>query len=596
MNKKQKEIINKFYKAYLKGEKSLKSIIQEKIKELEENDNWKRELNYECVIFEGYISKSKYFHCCDGKITVDDEEIYIIFLNNLFNSKFNINGKVYPKIKNSVINTLEQYFGKFKVKNKEKIYIRRDNYSDNETNNVIGISKFKNTGIDLCLEKAMLVQNLLSIIDIKTYFVTTNVTYINDPNDKYEAHAFNIIKFCGKTRMFDCSLGLYDVYDKNGNFVKVDIYDEELYHNDLHRIATGSVINIDGISYGMGCRNNWFLRILQTRIFDTEYDNEYLNKVIGGKRALKREKEVFSTTTTMAHLILPQIFTNNLKEYIKLKEMIDKNDGSLEEYINKKYLIFMKGCSKKSSNKFEFYVKTKIEDVEYKGKKTKMVILKLPMADRRIYKFESKFAGIVLDDKFPRFFILNYGYPHKKIESKDCTLYEVINGMSIVVDVLKDEKIDTFCDSIKKEINKKDTILERKFEEELFEEFFDMKFDSRTYKLALDIYNKDLMKADLETSSLKIKFKTKISCKKCNLYLGIIDEFPTAYVKDDYLGYFDICALNFMCEFVKSELVCPFRFLCFIESLIKNTNIPEKYVLEKLIKLQEKREKDNEEI
>lgn len=97
MNKKQKEIINKFYKAYLKGEKSLKSIIQEKIKELEENDNWKRELNYECVIFEGYISKSKYFHCCDGKITVDDEEIYIIFLNNLFNSKFNINGKVYPK-------------------------------------------------------------------------------------------------------------------------------------------------------------------------------------------------------------------------------------------------------------------------------------------------------------------------------------------------------------------------------------------------------------------------------------------------------------------------------------------------------------------
>lgn len=80
------------------------------------------------------------------------------------------------------------------------------------------------------------------------------------------------------------------------------------------------------------------------------------------------------------------------------------------------------------------------------------------------------------------------------------------------------------------------------------------------------------------------------------MYLGIIDEFPTAYVKDDYLGYFDICALNFMCEFVKSELVCPFRFLCFIESLIKNTNIPEKYVLEKLIKLQEKREKDNEEI
>ena len=589
MNTKQKEIINKFYEAYLLGKENLKQAIYERIEELEKNTNWKRELQCDnSNIIEGYISKEKTIFCgIDNTIIFDDEEIYYLFFINLFNDNFNINGKVYPKIKSTIIITSKQYFGSWDGKKEERLYRRMDNYSTKNSQNLIRLSKFKQTGMDFCLEKALFVQNIMAILDIKTYLIYSNVK--TDKYDNYERHAFNIIKFSGKTRIFDISLGLYAIYKKD-KLIKEELNDTELYPNDIHRIAYGSLVKINDIGYGFGYYDNLFLRILQSRAFNTEYDNKYLNTVIGVKRNLKREEETISSNTVMAHLLLPLITFEE-----KLKELVAKNDGSLEKYIDEIYLKSIRGFSQEESKAMSFIVKPEIRSIKYKGKETKLVILKLPMSDRRIYKYESKYAAIVLDDKFPRYFNLTYGYPDKKIDSKECVLYEVINSIGINIEVLPNDEINTFVDAIIKEINKEDNIMEREFENTIFKDFFDFGFKSRIYKLALDIYNKKIMKPSFINNNV-IKFKTKISCKECNAYLDEINEFPTTYNKNEYLGYFNSYTMNFKCEYIQNQTVCPFRVLCCIQNLLKNTNISVKYVLEKLIALQEERELKNEKV
>ena len=136
------------------------------------------------------------------------------------------------------------------------------------------------------------------------------------------------------------------------------------------------------------------------------------------------------------------------------------------------------------------------------------------------------------------------------------------------IEVLPNDEINTFVDAIIKEINKEDNIMEREFENTIFKDFFDFGFKSRIYKLALDIYNKKIMKPSFINNNV-IKFKTKISCKECNAYLDEINEFPTTYNKNEYLGYFNSYTMNFKCEYIQNQTVCPFRVLCFIQNLLQ---------------------------
>ena len=604
MNKNQKQILKKFYDAYLTGEDSLRKAIKERIDMLEKDTNWKRELvDPSSEIYSGYIPKGKGLYLLDvDTIEFDDDEIYYLFLTNLFGNKFNLNGKVYNLIKESLLKTSIQYFGETKIDNFTRIQ-REETYINDNMNK---LSNFKNKGVAFCLEKALFVQNIMSLIGIKSYYIS-NIIRID--GDEWGRHAYNIINYDGKVRLMDIMAGKAYTY-KNGNCIKEDIWDTGLYLNDIHRIAKCQTIEVkiwdkykyvNGkvkykptiIHYGnIGNEEKLFRKSLRYRTIDKEVDNEFLNKVIGSKRNLMKEKEIFGANTIMAYLILPIDIVDNFDTYNYLKYLVI-NKGDIQAYLNYVYIKAVNPNARNSSNMPQFNIEYIVKDINYKGKATKMLILKLPMSDRRKYKFETIYTAIIFDDTFPRVFNLTYGYPTQEKESKDVVLHEVLNRMHFPIEPLKDTTIDTFAQRIQQEIDNDECILERSLDTYI-DEFFDMKCSAYTYKLALDIYNKGLMRSDFTQSKNKVKYYTKISCNKCNLYCKEIDEFPTAYVKEEYMGYTNIYSGNINCEFIRINMVCPFRLLCYIERLLLNTKITPDKILNKLIQIQMKRENNDE--
>ena len=124
------------------------------------------------------------------------DELYAILQEEIKKSD-----KTFYKIMNIIYKIVTNYFGTF-----ENISKRTSNYkTDDERKNddEIGtISSLKGQNAGMCVEKAIVSQNLLKYLGLESYYKAS--TIIN--NGKTEGHAYNIIKYDNKYYIFDATM------------------------------------------------------------------------------------------------------------------------------------------------------------------------------------------------------------------------------------------------------------------------------------------------------------------------------------------------------------------------------------------------------
>ncbi len=101
----------------------------------------------------------------------------------------------------AVLNTVCDYFGDY-----SNIDTRLDYYPDED---IIGddveigkVSNLKGKNCAMCVERAMLSQNLLKSLGLKSYYKASQIT----KNGKTEVHAYNLIKNNDKYYIFDATI------------------------------------------------------------------------------------------------------------------------------------------------------------------------------------------------------------------------------------------------------------------------------------------------------------------------------------------------------------------------------------------------------
>ena len=198
-----KEIIN------TKNEEEKKQKIDKLIEKLEENS----EVN---GFFKAQDKVSINIFC---GFRLDDKEIYYLFFNRL------------EKIYNSLLTKLHKDIDGFTIfsaiKETLTIYFRNDlkdamrermNLTAivaDEDDNFIppSIRVLKDTGCGMCAEKSSIAHNLWLMCGKKSYYFTSKSVFVNGNNP--DGHAFCIVEYDNKFRIFDSALGNYGMLDCN---------------------------------------------------------------------------------------------------------------------------------------------------------------------------------------------------------------------------------------------------------------------------------------------------------------------------------------------------------------------------------------------
>jgi hypothetical protein len=99
------------------------------------------------------------------------------------------------------MNTIQDYFGDY-----SNIEERMDNYPDIDfiqDGIPIGkVSDLKGKNSAMCVERAMVAQNLLKLFGINSYYKCSGIV----KNDKKEVHSYNVVEFDGKYYIFDATM------------------------------------------------------------------------------------------------------------------------------------------------------------------------------------------------------------------------------------------------------------------------------------------------------------------------------------------------------------------------------------------------------
>lgn len=146
-------------------------------------------------------------------IKLDDREVYYDFFSNLNYNFKNITDKSEGFIiMSSVIKTVYQYFGMFDFENNKRFELT-DSYFDKDDNLVVpSIKTLKGMNSAACVEYSSLAHNLWLMTGVTSYYVLTKDTYIDNSDD---GHAFIIIEYDNKYKIFDMAQGIYKALDIN---------------------------------------------------------------------------------------------------------------------------------------------------------------------------------------------------------------------------------------------------------------------------------------------------------------------------------------------------------------------------------------------
>lgn len=101
----------------------------------------------------------------------------------------------------AVLNTVCDYFGDY-----SNISTRLDNYPDeddiDDETEIGKVSNLKGKNSAMCVERAMLSQNLLKSLGLKSYYKVSEI----NKNGKSEVHAYNLVKNNDKHYLFDSTI------------------------------------------------------------------------------------------------------------------------------------------------------------------------------------------------------------------------------------------------------------------------------------------------------------------------------------------------------------------------------------------------------
>lgn len=110
-----------------------------------------------------------------------------------------------------IAETVQEYFGDY-----SNVSSRLENYPDEEEVRELLVERGKVSNLQgknaaMCVERAMLSQNLLKYISEKlpglnSYFKSTGIEIQEEDKQKREAHAFNLVSYNGKYYMFDSTI------------------------------------------------------------------------------------------------------------------------------------------------------------------------------------------------------------------------------------------------------------------------------------------------------------------------------------------------------------------------------------------------------
>ena len=75
------------------------------------------------------------------------------------------------------------------------------------------ISVLKNTGCAMCVEKSSVAHNLWLMCGKKCYYFTSKSVFVSADNN--DGHAFCVVEYDNKFRIFDAALGNYGLLENN---------------------------------------------------------------------------------------------------------------------------------------------------------------------------------------------------------------------------------------------------------------------------------------------------------------------------------------------------------------------------------------------
>jgi len=216
------EIVNE------KNKEKRDTLIKRKLEEL--NNNSDDSIIKTRSIVNGFINKNSIVHFSDYLYDptiglgyfyyVNSEDYFYEFFD--FLSKKNINNK--STALRALSSFIKRYLGETNGKNndRDKVFLNKCRELDaayhslpteeyyKQVNEFFSIGSFKGKSYAECTEHAVLAQNLLTICDINSFYVTGAMNYISGMSD----HAFNIFELDGIYCLFDPTNPI-QFYDSN---------------------------------------------------------------------------------------------------------------------------------------------------------------------------------------------------------------------------------------------------------------------------------------------------------------------------------------------------------------------------------------------
>ncbi len=170
---------------------------------------------------------------------LDDNQVYYDFFKNLKDIKLQslkeklsfTEGAI---IKKAIEKTLDNYYGKYKSGNKKlrTQYVKSEYDSQKDDFVFPSIKKQKEKGTGVCAEHASLAHNLWLLTGKKSYYVDAKETFFQSVGKEFEddGHAFCIVEYGGKFRLFDADMGNFTI----------------LEGNPVEKLLKGEAINVSG--------------------------------------------------------------------------------------------------------------------------------------------------------------------------------------------------------------------------------------------------------------------------------------------------------------------------------------------------------------
>lgn len=100
-----------------------------------------------------------------------------------------------------IMQAIQDYFGDYSnIEDRMKNYPDLDDIGDGVAIGKVSDLKGKNSA--MCVERAMVAQNLLRLLDIKSHYKSSGIT----KNGSKEVHSYNVVEYDGKYYIFDATI------------------------------------------------------------------------------------------------------------------------------------------------------------------------------------------------------------------------------------------------------------------------------------------------------------------------------------------------------------------------------------------------------